>query len=199
MIIAIAASYNDEKIASIRGNGKTMSAVFFAYQQYKEGKTIYTNFQTTFSKKVTINELITLFKNDKLSNTTIILDEAQLYLMNSGVKAGVIKELINLFIAQTRKREIDIFLTTQRYKNLNNKLRIHCDIILIPVKYHIQKNKLTSVCNSDTCKQPHAICIYNIMTQSFLSYILDPEKIGILYNSNEIVLDEFKLKKEIKK
>ena len=199
MIIAIAASYNDEKIASIRGNGKTMSAVYLAYRQHKEGKKIYTNFQTTFSEKVTINELIILFKDDKLSNTTIILDEAQLYLMNSGVKSVVIKELINLFIAQTRKREIDIFLTTQRYKNLNNKLRIHCDIILIPIKYHLKNNKLTTVCNSDSCKKPHAIVIYNIMSEEFLPYILNPSKIGKLYNSNEIVLDEFKIKPEVKK
>lgn len=200
MLIAIVGTYNDLKTGSIRGNGKTLSAVYLAYNSYKEGKKVYTNFYTTFSEMVTLNDLVELFKDKKLTNTIVIIDEAQLYLMNSGVKASTLKEVINLFIAQTRKQNVDIIVTTQRYKNLHVQLRTQIDDILIPIKYHLnKKGGLTEICNNDACKKQHAICILNLNTNEFLPYILNPNIIGKLYNSEEIILDEFIIKKEAKK
>lgn len=199
MLIALVGTYNDKKLSSIRGNGKTLAAVFLAYQEYKKGKKVYTNFFTNFSKKVTLNELVELFKDEKLTNSVVILDEIQIYLMNSGVKAKTLKEIINLFIAQTRKQNVDILYTTQRFKNAHIQLRTQTDIILIPVKYHATKTKITEVCYLDNCKRPHIICIFNVNTQKFLPYMLNPETIGKMYNSNEIVFDEFITKTETKK
>ena len=198
MLIAIVGTYNDIKTGSIRGNGKTMSAIFLAYKDYLEGKKIYANFNTTFGYTTTLNELTELFKNEELTDTTIIIDEAQVYLSNAGVKAVTLKEIINLFIAQTRKRNINIILTSQRFLNLHKQLRIQCDIILIPTKHHLTKNgQLSDICIKDNCKKDHAILIYNVNQDCYLPYILNPLKIGGLYNSNEIVLDTYKL--EVKK
>jgi len=199
MIIAITGTYNDLKLSSIRGNGKTLSAVFLAYKNYQEGQKIYTNFYTTFSEVVTLNQLVEKFKNKELQNTTVILDEAQIYLSNSGVKASVLKEIIGLFIAQTRKQNVDIILTVQRFKDLHLKLRTQTDIILIPIKYHIHGNRIKNICYNDSCKQQHIIGILNLSDNRMLPYTLRPETIGKLYNSNEIVLDEFIDKKEVKK
>jgi len=194
MLIAIVGTYNDVKIGSIRGNGKTMSAVFLAYKDHLEGKKVYANFNTTFGYTTTLNELTELFRDEKLSNTTIIIDEAQVYLSNAGTKAKTLKEIINLFIAQTRKRNINIILTSQRFLNLHKQLRIQCDIILIPTKHHLDKNgQLSEICIKDNCKKDHAILIYNVNQDCYLQYILNPIEIGKLYNSNEIVLDTYKL------
>lgn len=194
MLIAIVGTYNDVKIGSIRGNGKTMSAVFLAYKDHLEGKKVYANFNTTFGYTTTLNELTELFRDEKLSNTTIIIDEAQVYLSNAGIKAKTLKEIINLFIAQTRKRNINIILTSQRFLNLHKQLRIQCDIILIPTKHHLDKNgQLSEICIKDNCKKDHAILIYNVNQDCYLQYILNPIEIGKLYNSNEIVLDTYKL------
>jgi len=198
MLIAIVGTYNDVKTGSIRGNGKTLSAIFLAYKDYLEGKNVYANFYTTFGHTVTLNDLTELFKNEKLSDTTIIIDEAQVYLSNAGTKAKTLKEIINLFIAQTRKRNINIILTSQRFLNLHKQLRIQCDIILIPTKHHLnKKGQLADICIKDNCTKEHAILIYNVNQDCYLPYILNPLKIGKLYNSNEIVLDEYKL--EVKK
>jgi len=200
MIIAIVGTYNDNKIGSIRGNGKTMTAVYLAYQNYQNNQKIYTNFKTTFGKMMTLNELVEMFRKKDLHDVTIIIDEAQIYLMNAGTKAKTLKEVINLFIAQTRKRNIDIILTSQRFLNLHKQLRLHCEIILIPIKYHLnEKNQLTTLCQLDNCKKSHAICIYNVFTEEYLPFILNPIEIGKLYNSNEIVLDEYKLKEKVEK
>ena len=194
MLIAIVGTYNDVKTGSIRGNGKTMSAVFLAYKDHLEGKKVYANFNTTFGYTTTLNELTELFRDEKLSNTTIIIDEAQVYLSNAGTKAKTLKEIINLFIAQTRKRNINIILTSQRFLNLHKQLRIQCDIILIPTKHHLDKNgQLSEICIKDNCKKDHAILIYNVNQDCYLQYILNPIEIGKLYNSNEIVLDTYKL------
>jgi len=199
MLIAIVGTYNDLKNGSIRGNGKTLSAIFLAYKDYLEGKKIYANFYTTFGQTVTLNELTNLFRDEKLSNTTIIIDEAQVYLSNTGVKAKTLKEIINLFIAQTRKRNINIIVTSQRFLNLHKQLRIQCDIILIPTKHHLDKNgQLGETCIKDNCIKNHAILIYNINQDCYLPYILNPLEIGKLYNSDEIVFDTYKIK-EVKK
>ena len=130
MIYAIVGTYDDTHYGSIRGNGKTNTMVYFGYQAHKEGRDVYANIKTNFSKTFTLNEIIDMFKNKSLSDAVIMLDEAQVYLSNTGEKATVIRELINLFIAQTRKRGVDIYLTTQRYSNLHKQLRVQVDEIL---------------------------------------------------------------------
>lgn len=193
MLIAICGTYDDSKNGSIRGNGKTLSAVFFGYQAYTKGQKVYTNFYTNFSEMVTLNQLLDMFKNEGLKDTLVILDEAQVYLMNMGVKAKTLKEIINLFIAQTRKRNVTVILTTQRYRNLHKQLRMQCDIVLIPIKFHIDNfGNIGDICHKDTCKNRHVIMIYNTMTSEYLNVVLYPEKVGIMYNSDEIVFDEYK-------
>lgn len=192
MLIAICGTYTDVRYGSIRGNGKTLSATFLGYQAYKDGRKVYTNYYTTFSEMVTLNELLTLFKDGELDNVLVILDEAQVYLMNTGVKAKTLKEIINLFIAQTRKRNVDIIVTTQRYKNLHRQLRVQCDLVLIPLKYHLNESgRMSDLCTRDNCDKSHVVIIYNAITQEFLKSVLYPEEIGKLFNSDEIVFDEF--------
>ena len=177
---------------SIRGNGKTLTATFLAYQAYQQGTKIYTNYYTTFSTLASLNDLVTLFKDDKLENVLIVLDEAQVYLMNSGVKTKTLRNVINLFIAQTRKRNVDIIVTTQRYKNLHKQLRVQCDEIYIPLKYHLlPKGVVGSLCTSDSCPKQHVIRVMDARTQLFSPAVLYPEKIGKLYNSDEIVFDTY--------
>jgi len=189
-IYAFVGTYDDSlhEGMPIRGNGKTMAMTYFGYQAHKKGKEVFSNYHTTFSQPYTMNHLIQLFKDQNLSNVVILIDEAQVYLSNQGVKKGVLKELIGLFVAQTRKRKVDIYLTTQRFLNLNNQLRIHIDSILLPVKAHADGQ----ICKKDSCEKHHYIHIFPINEDDALC-VIDAEKVGKLYNSDEIVLDTFNL------
>ena len=187
MIYAIVGTYDDTSYGSIRGNGKSLTMVYFGYQAYKEGRQVYSNFYTSFSEILTLNEIIDMFKNQGLSDAVVMLDEAQVYLSNTGEKAIVIKELVNLFIAQTRKRGVDIYLTTQRYNNLHRQLRVQVDALLTPEKRHINGE----ICLQDNCQKKHLIYVYRPDYEEPL-IVLDAEKVGQLYNTNEIVLDFFK-------
>ncbi len=194
-IFACVGTYDDTLHSgmSIRGNGKTLTATYYGYQEYLEGKEVYSNYHTSFSKLYTMNELIELFKNDKLSNVVILMDEAQVYLSNQGAKKKVVNNLIGLFIAQTRKRNVDIYLTTQRFNNLHNQLRLHTDIILLPVKTHADG----SICRKNLCKEPHYIHVF-MSTEEDELVCLKADEVGQLYNSDEIVLDTFYLEEEEK-
>lgn len=194
MIYGIVGTIDDYSTGgSIRGNGKTMAMTYYGYQAHKNGHTIYSNYYTNFSTIITLNELMDIFTNKNLSNTTVLLDEIQVYLPNQGVKRGILQDLIGRFISQTRKREIDIFYTTQRFKNLNNQLRIHTDEILLPVKTHEDGKQ----CASDKCKKDHYIHIFSQYSDDAIT-ILSAANVGKLYNSNEIIFDTY-LPEEIKK
>ena len=208
MLIAIVGRYNDIIAGSVRGNGKTMSAVYLAHQDFLAGRKIYTNFYTTFSETYKINDLIELFENNELQDATVIIDEAQKYLNNSGVKVATRKRIVGSFIAQTRKRNIDVILTTQRFSQLHKELREQTDIVLLSCKYHYDKKtqKIGELCLKDNCQKDHAIKIYSInaMPPGFVkidgkSIILNPITIGQYYDSNEIVLDDYVTKKPVKK
>ena len=60
-------------------------------------------------------------------------------------------------------------------------------------KYHYNEKGLTDICKIDNCKRKHAVRLFNLNTSSYLPYVLDCEKIGKLYNSNEIVLDDYQI------
>ena len=206
MLIAICGVYYDIRAGSIRGNGKNITAMYLAYNEYQKNNTkIYTNFKTKISETFTINELLEKFRDNKLNNTLIIIDEAQIYLNNSGVKVTVRREIIQKFIAQSRKEDIDIILITQRFSQLHKELREQIDVVLIPFKYHYDynKNMISNVCLIDNCKKSHIIRIFNINTMQFLKnkkeeIWLNPSVIGDLYDSNEIVLDDYVIEKKKK-
>lgn len=208
MLYAIVGRYYDTVGGSVRGNGKTLAAVYFAYQDYKAGRDIYTNFYTSFSTLYKINDLIELFENEQLENATVIMDEAQKYLNNSGVKVAVRSQIVGSFIAQTRKKNVDVILTTQRFGQLHKELREQVDIVLISCKYHYdeKEQKLTDVCLKDNCTRRHGIKVYSVnalppqfVKQNGRDIILNPEVIGQYYNSNEIVLDNYILKNQNQK
>lgn len=199
MLIAICGRYLNVIGGSIRGNGKTLSAVYFAKEEYDKGRKIYTNFKTTFSTMYKINDLITMFNDGKLQNVLVIIDEAQIYLNNTGTSTQQRKAMITQFIAQTRKSNVDIILTSQRFMQLHKELREQCDIILIASKYHYNSRGLTDLCTIDNCKRPHCVRLFSMNSSSYLPIVLDCEKIGKLYDSNEIVLDKLEFAKPEKK
>jgi hypothetical protein len=193
MLIAICGRYLNVLGTSMRGNGKTLSAVFFAKNEHDKGREIYTNFYTSFSKLYKMNDLIEMFSNGSLSNVLVVIDEAQIYLNNSGISVKARKAMITNFIAQTRKSNVDVILTTQRFMQLHKELREQCDVILLASKYHYNARGVTDACTVDNCTRPHVVRLFNMNTSKFLPFVLDCQKIGELYNSNEIVLDNYEI------
>jgi len=186
MIYAIVGTYDDTKLGSIRGNGKTISAVFYGNKDYQDGKQVITNFYTTFSKVCGINEIVSIFKEKKLRNTLLILTEAQLYFPHQ-MKKFEKEELIDRLVAQSRKSDNDIILDTQRFLNLNLEIRNHVDEVLLPQKIHADDG---TPCYKDNCKRDHIILVYSIREERYPITSFNAWTIGKLYDTNEVIFDK---------
>jgi len=186
MIYGIIGTYNSSRIGLIRGNGKTISATYYGYKDYIAGRKVFSNFFTTYSEMISINDLVKKFRKGELDGALIIWTEAQLYFPHNMSKDE--KEiLIGEVVSQTRKTGNDIILDTQRFRDLNLSLRAHVDQILIPEKIHYDGTE----CNIDKCNEPHIINIYNLEDLDTIIKSFNADKIYNMYNSNERISDRF--------
>lgn len=209
MITAFVGTISDELNTVIRGNGKTASMTGIAYLSYLEGQKIYSNYYTTFSEEVIgLQAMIDQIKDEsiklkegeitesKFKNSMLLVSEMQKVLNSIG---STTKEIIFIdnFCSEIRKHDLDLCYDTQRFNNVQKRLRVHTETILQPFKYHMDNQP----CNFDRCKKAHKIFLY-----SFKPYIpkvrkiFDATKVGQLYDSNEIIYDELKIpnKKKIR-
>lgn len=202
MICAFVGTVNDELRTTIRGNGKTCSMTGTAYLAYLQGQKIYSNYYTPFSEEVLglqqmidrIKKESELLKNGEIEesrfkNSMLLVSEMQKILNSIG---SMTKEIVFIdnFCSEIRKHDLDLCYDTQRFNNIQKRLRIHTDVILQPFKYHMDNTP----CNFDRCKKPHKIYLYSAKPHiPKVRKIFDATKVGQLYNSNEIIFDELKI------
>ena len=153
------------------------------------GVKVYTNYNVTFADKVMSPEdMVYMFMHDELKNCVIGIDEMQvLFDSHFGIKQSKkgkmsLQELIMRLAQQSRKRNVEIYYTSQRFANVHKVLRVHTNYLFEPIKYHYDG----SVCILDRCNKKHFIRIYDLMhTTPPWEYPLDI--IVDFYNSDEIV------------
>lgn len=126
------------------GSGKTLTATTFVVLDYLEaGRHIVSNYHL---KGVPFTFLdyelfLSYMKNDKeLKNTSVVLDEAYLFVDSRMSQTGFSK-LMTYFVMQTRKRDVDLYVTTQQYENVDIRLRRNTDIRAL-----CRFNKSTQIC-----------------------------------------------------
>lgn len=200
MIYGFVGTYDDLYNKGLRGNGKTLTVTNYLYEDYLEGRLIYTNYYTSFSNVMDTQKIVELIFNsdiNKFQNVSIGIDEIQLILNSIGTKGKALKFIMNL-IAQSRKRNVDIYYTTQRFLDIHKRLRTQTDMIFEPFKkhYHYEDNNLIldETCIKDNCNKPHIICVYPKRPELFkiIKYIY-ADKVGNLYDSNQIIIEELSI------
>jgi hypothetical protein len=188
-VMMIVGCLNDEELLTV-GNGKTLTAVAIAHDYYyKHGRKVYTNFKTTFSKKITPLEMVDLFYDDKISpGSLIILDEIQQWLEGTRRTTDEGKNLIEM-LRQRRKLGIDIIGTLQRYKDLNNRVRQITDRVLFVQKHHrvfFNGEFYYPLCQIDNCKKHHYIhTISAEPNDGRYVCLFDVDKYKNFYDTNE--------------
>jgi hypothetical protein len=184
--------FNDELI---RGNGKTATVTdCLARDHIYQNKIIFTNYWTDFSEKMDTFDILDKIQEDKsMVNISIGLDEFQEILTSLGEpkkKTKYIRRVIN----QSRKKQLDIYITAPCFKDINNRIREATDIIIVPKKFHVNDN---SRCYMDNCMREHYITIFSF--KPFIKSpirIFNPKYIGKHYNTYEIInenIDEHEL------
>lgn len=105
-----------ESFTGLPGAGKTYNMVRRAYQQHKQGRAVYANFECSFATRFTeLNEIY------EVQDALILLDEAGIYL-----PAQAWKEIPFEFIReirQHRKNGLDFWYTAQDKMDVCTALR----------------------------------------------------------------------------
>ena len=142
---------------ALRGNGKTLSMTVLGYQTYlSEDKAAISNYQTEFSRLVPTEEIGEIIIAEDIRDSVIMITEMQLYLNSLGVNTKRLHKFIGEVVAQSRKRDVDIFYDSQRYTDIHPRLRVQTDRAFLPRKFHLNG----SACSLDRCKKPHIIKLF---------------------------------------
>lgn len=188
-----------------KGNGKTASMTFACFiAKYPHAKItknkiilgkpackVYANYNLKIADEIlSVKDIIDLFFSDKLRNCVIAIDELQLLLdSHFGLKPSKknkvsIQETLMRLVQQSRKRNIEIYYTSQSWENVHAVMRRHTNYVYEPVKKHFDN----TLCIQDKCKEPHIIELYDLRFPDLPPALRFPLHLALpLYNSDEII------------
>lgn len=114
-----------------RGSGKTLTMLKDGLKLYHNGYKILRNFECSFGKYISNEEILSLDKNSNIDNCVLMIDEMQIFFDS---RRSMQKSSINFsnFIQQIRKRNIIMLCTTQYSSTIDLRLRQHLDIVCYP-------------------------------------------------------------------
>jgi len=189
-----------------KGNGKTATMTFslllakYPHAQFRINKKtgdveiitnepnkvkIYTNYKVTFADKVVSpEEMSEMFYDDSLKNAIIAIDEMQvLFDSHFGLKRNGVTNILQRVVQQSRKRNVEIYYTTQQFSNVHKVLRRHTNYIYETVKRHYDG----SICIDDKCKNKHFIDVINVRMPSLESWRYPLDAILPFYDTSQII------------
>lgn len=114
-----------------RGSGKTLSMTRELYKKYLEGYTIFSNYKLNFPHtKYSPSDIMEYAENQKKFVKSIFaVDEIHVYL-DSRVSGRKINRVFSYFVTQTRKKDVDLYYTTQYPRQVDVRMRIHTDMVV---------------------------------------------------------------------
>lgn len=182
-----------------KGNGKTVAAVREITKLYlKKHYRIYSNIWLSVPHiLISSTDLIKLGKDpESLKHSIIFIDEIQ-NVFNS-IGKGTANLVFNFIQNQTRKGDTHLYWTSQRARNVDNRIvddamLFHCS------KWHFDGQRCLD--SEDICLQEHFIKVINIFSKGGYAFKLD-DYVLELYDTSEVVPLAFfqheKIRKELR-
>jgi len=129
-----------------QGSGKTLLLVKKAKEYYTKGYKIYSNVHLNNIPYIPLNydDII----NCNISKALVIIDEVHLLLPSRNWYKKSSMKIVDTFLSQIRKREIELYCTTQFIRKVDIRLREEADFIYYCSKY-VKKNKEFVLCTYD--------------------------------------------------
>lgn len=167
------------------GSGKTILMTRYLYKDFKKGRKIYTNYGVKFKhEKVDMSNILEMHENKfNLRDCSLGIDEITVFAdcRRSGSK---LNRVISYFILQSRKRNVDIYFTTQNLNMIDFRLMDYMDFQILCKKV---KDKATG-------KEKEGYAEYNIYDIRDINdikvrkFVLNLKKYYGLYDTNEVIL-----------
>lgn len=170
------------------GEGKTALMTYILYQDYMRGNDVIANYHLNFprheSAKFSYMDIDTIHKlfqdqsNEELSNATLGLDEAHMGL-DSRLALRRLNMRLGYLATQRRKRNLDIYFTSQRKFMTDIRIRSLCD-------YYIQIEKIS---NKPLSFRYRAVNPETFESMTRWVYFTPTQKHLDMYDTNEIIAE----------
>jgi hypothetical protein len=164
------------------GSGKTLSMVKQAYELYKKGHKIYSNFHLSFPHTIlTLEEILNYAEsNTNFVNSVWLLDEITL-LMDSRRSSSSKNLYLSYVILQSRKRSFWLFFTTQYIHMVDRRLRSATNCLVeCSFRTVVKGGQKINI-----CLNKYNVFKMNKVVLKVMTY--NPDKYFHLYNTNEII------------
>lgn len=114
------------------GCGKTLSLTHRGLKGYAEDENLYSNYRVRFEHQIVKSpaDLVSL-----PDNCRVLIDEAQVWFPSLMSPKHPAYEAIGVLFLRARRRGWHIDMTTQRFMNVNARVRYICDYIFCPYPY----------------------------------------------------------------
>lgn len=106
-----------------KGSGKTLFATTRALVSKRE---VYSNYRIDIEN---YNHLEVMDLVDIENNVDIFIDEAYVWL-ESRISGFFLNRFLSYMLWQSRKRDIDLYLTAQKFRSLDLRFREECDVLV---------------------------------------------------------------------
>jgi len=137
------------------GTGKTATATYLAHLAFLKGELIFSNYPLFFEHIKLVHPSHLLFIQKIITNTKIrckvFLDEVWRWI-SSFLSQSKIQMILSYAYTRSRKEGWDIIYTTQRFKNVQVRLRSITDALLAPraLPPYAEKPEYFKVSTTDT-------------------------------------------------
>lgn len=172
-----------------QGGGKTLLTVMKAYEQFLNGKTVYSNVHLHFPyKKLNYKDIV----DCKLENAVVVLDEAHLLLPARNSTSKISRVICDGFLSMIRKKKLIVYATTQTARKIDVRFRDETDFLYYCSKYSTDSTGawVEVMHNLDLPKdQPILIKadIYETFSNSWTELSIIGNRYYHLYDTREII------------
>lgn len=112
------------------GSGKTIQMVRLLKKDSEAGNDTLTNFKTTFSKPLNVLDILEKNKtHENINNVSVGIDEITVF-MDCRRSSSKMNLLLSYFVLQTRKKNVQLYYTTQDLNMIDIRLFKHTDVVV---------------------------------------------------------------------
>jgi len=163
------------------GSGKTLLMTRYLYDDMQNGYEIRANYHLNFNhKQLDIKEMLT--KNPDLNNIAIGIDEMTVF-VDCRQSMSKMNRLISYFILQSRKRNVNLYYTTQDFSMVDVRLIRHTHIQISCFKVYYENGE-----EIENVRKFIVLDVRNPKNVKINTFYLDISKYYGLYDTNEIIL-----------
>lgn len=174
------------------GTGKTIMMLRYLLRDYNNKHDIYANFGIKNIKynKIDISELLEYEKeNIDFTNATIGIDEITVF-VDCRTSISRSNRIFSYFILQSRKRNVNVYCTTQSCSMLDKRLLQHAHIIIMcdfAYKTFVNDNDEIETIRLKNWRKYTIIDFRQPRKIKKTSFIMDISKYYDFYDTNEII------------